>query len=420
MGDFNENITSTQLQDWSSELGLFEMTLASIQTNQGTHCLNQQECQIDGIFSDLPLAAAGMTNFGMFEHCTLWMTLLLTTAFGFHYQPPRPLPIRRLYLHKVNAVDWYHASLSDSILQTDLLCWVLRVTMQTPTALASAVLNCLDVICQDIMLQAEKDCSKLSKGEIPYSPTLGLLGKRIYVAKLILQKLSRPSHISLRCIDCLCCVTQLSMGWQCMLVDEACDLVSTSKMEYQNFKKQSHVSRDTHLLSLLAKAREEHDVLRERHIWRIISTEQQRRYHKEIGWNYCQQARVIFWIQTPGPGPDQWVNHVEENDIVRECIQVNKKKYSKVYNTMLMKEDWRDRIGADGDGLMADDILNGTVSEELLSQLPSGAAQFLRELQAPPNMTIVWEKVDAERNKRNWSHVKEGISSGPSGLHVGL
>ena len=111
---------------------------------------------------------------------------------------------------------------------------------------------------------------------------------------------------------------------------------------------------------------------------------------------------------------------MEENDIVRECIQVNKKKYSEVYNTMLMKEDWRDRIGVDGDGLMADDILNGTVLEELLSQLPSGTAQFLCKLQAPPNMTIVWEKVDAERNKRNWSHVKEGISSGPSGLHVGL
>ena len=115
MGDFNENISSNAIQEWSGMLGLQEATSASIGKNKGTHCSNQHDCQINGIFSDLPLSSAGITDFGIFNHRTLWMNLSLTTAFGFHYQSPHPLPTQQLYLHKVQAVDWYHASLSDAI-----------------------------------------------------------------------------------------------------------------------------------------------------------------------------------------------------------------------------------------------------------------------------------------------------------------
>ena len=95
------------------------------------------------------------------------------------------------------------------------------------------------------------------------------------------------------------------------------------------------------------------------------------------------------------------MDHVEETDIVQECIQVNKQKYLEVYDTTLMKTEWQNRIGVDGDRPLANDILNGTVSDNLLAQLPTGAAQFLRKLQAPPDMTIVFEKVDAECNKKD-------------------
>ena len=118
----------------------------------------------------------------------------------------------------------------------------------------------------NIMLLAEKDCSKVSKGAIPYSPTLGLLGKWIYVAKLILRKLSGPSHISPRRIDWLCHVIHFPCGWRQLSMDEARNLVAKSQTEYQNFKKQSHISRDMHLASLLVKAQEENDIHRERHI----------------------------------------------------------------------------------------------------------------------------------------------------------
>lgn len=196
MGDFNEDIQSTAMQDWSAGLGLHETTLLSIGSPRGTHRANRSNCQINSLFSDVVSSTAGLTNFGLFDHRTLWMTLSLTTAFGFQYVPPRPRVSRCLRFSKPTSVEKYHVALSEAIGQTDLYRKVQRVTMQTPLHVATSMLNHLDSVRCQIMLEAEKKCAHVSKGKVPYSPMVGLLRKKIYVTKLIRKKLSGPSHIS--------------------------------------------------------------------------------------------------------------------------------------------------------------------------------------------------------------------------------
>lgn len=235
-----------------------------------------------------------MTDFGHFNHWTLWSTLSLTAAFGFHYQDLRPSTPCWLHLHKPLTVDKYHAALGNFLLCTNLLQHVKQIMMHTPRQVAINALNWLDWICMKIMLQAKQDCSKLSKGEVPYSLMLGLLGKKVYVTKLILKKLSGPTHISLRCIDHLCKSVHHPCTWRQLLVADTHQAVQQACQEYQHFKGQGRVSWDTHLLSLLAKAQFEKDILRERHICCIISTERQQQYHCKIGWNYQQTQDGIF------------------------------------------------------------------------------------------------------------------------------
>lgn len=83
------------------------------------------------------------------------------------------------------------------------------------------------------------------------------------------------------------------------------------------------------------------------------------------------------------------MDHVTEDAIVAECIRSNRQKYQEVYDTTLMQGPWKELIGVNGDGPLAQDILDGMVDLQLLETLPSGAAAFLRELCPPPDMEVV-------------------------------
>ena len=111
---------------------------------------------------------------------------------------------------------------------------------------------------------------------------------------------------------------------------------------------------------------------------------------------------------------------LEEDDIVAICMESNRDKYTQAFETELMKDEWRQKLGEYLETEFTGKILEGRVSEEEMGNITEGAKMLIRELAAPKDMKPIYENITPEANAKVWRRMDKMTSLLPSGLHIGL
>ena len=419
MGDFNEEVADLDWHQWFDGRNIRERIFESVGENIGTHIRNESAKQIDGIASDFELESAGLTDFGPWDHRTLWGYVSLSGTFGYSYKPPRPRQVRRLRFNKPLSVENYHAVLTKQLKATNLLNQVMTVTYATPIEEATEVLNRCDKIRSDIMRAAEKQCRHISRGEVPFSPAIAFLGKRIHALKLMIRFKSQPNHISPRRLDRMAKASLIDKNWREWTLADTQRELNESENHYKAVKGSGVELRNTHLQGLYEAAKRKGNEKKAAEIKDIIRREQVKRFHAEIGWNYRPKCEGMFKVKKKDRN-GLWQEFYEEEKIVEICADSNKDKYTQAFGTALMTPEWQRRLGRAGETEFAQRILKGEVRDDELRDIPEGARLLLHELQAPSDMTPVVDRITPQVNTQDWRSVDEMTSSSPSGLHIGL
>ena len=105
---------------------------------------------------------SGLTDYGPWDHHTLWGIFSLQGMFGYPYVALRPQCIRQLRFNKLVTIDKYHAKLTWQLQAHNLFNQMMKINFDIPYDEATRELNRLDKIRCQIMLLAEKKCRHIS------------------------------------------------------------------------------------------------------------------------------------------------------------------------------------------------------------------------------------------------------------------
>ena len=196
MADFNEDVQSNQMKNWSRDLGLRELIIDKLQVSPPT--TNKGSNTIDGIFSSPTINAvkAGYCEFGLFrsDHRALWIDVKESNFLGF--KPPDVVPVaaRRLQCGIPSVKKKWKQLYTQKLRENNLFNKQFQLEAEihhNGGLMTENLANRCESIMEtrfQCMAYAEKNCRKLKMGRLPFSPETSKAQTTIELIQAVITK----------------------------------------------------------------------------------------------------------------------------------------------------------------------------------------------------------------------------------------
>ena len=430
MMDANTNssiTTDTELNEFLLSTNLIEAITSTHEQQHGLQATHHNgRYPIDGIFvsNTLHPIRCGYLPFGDFpsDHRALWIDIYVNNCFGFNMPNSSKPAARRLKSSDPKIRNKWNRLYSEFLTQHKVHRRIFKLeehvmaggTMQTQEQQEySKIMNLRNQGIQ----YADKNCRKLTMGNVPFSPAIIATCEQLQMWKGIrtrktgrkfsLKKIRRLEHKH---------KVQDAMSYSIQEVDNK--IVETMR-KYKEQKKVAQALRTSFLQGLADAMAEEKNTEMEKILKQLATHERQR-----------TSARRIKAILGKLHGGSITKVDIEKEDgsieeittkegIEEACMQENEYKYRQTQQSPFMQEPLLSDIGYLGTTDACNDILAGSYN------IPEGVSTYTRELihhmrrlplqHAPPQAEI-----PTATFKSGWKKMKEATSAASTnGLHMG-
>ena len=267
------------------------------------------------------------------------------------------------------------------------------------------------------MIKAESKCRRLRTGAHPWSPTLDVARKTMFLWDLIVKQ-GRGLSVLVKKI--------LKLSKQLGISDTRCSLTQAmnrlieSKSSYRKIKKKSKSLRATYLESLAEALAEAKNTKKTSQIRDLINREKLRETYRKIkiargGANSNQNfSSVTVRNQLTG----EQVIYTKKSQIEEQIIKSNRNKFMQTKGQCpLMKGTFREALGTRADTSDAEKVITGEYVPP--SRCRKSVKDFLSACKKPEGFkSSIDHHLSLEQYRKKWAIAKERTSAGLA--HFGM
>ena len=197
MGDFNQDVRSSEIQEWKERLGLEDKLLDRVEgEGRKLNTYSGGNVPIDTIMctQGIEVLKAGYLPFGegVGDHRPIYIDITVASSLGVNLPNPITMKARRLKTNDPRITNRYNKILKSYFTKVNLPQRVRalqdRITQPLNDETAQEYEK-LDKIRIEAMQYAEKNCRKLPMGGIPWTPELSKIRHTIEVWQLVKKRL---------------------------------------------------------------------------------------------------------------------------------------------------------------------------------------------------------------------------------------
>ena len=416
-GDWNEDITSNNIQDWMRVFGLHECILdrhgydPPPTYQRGTRA-------IDGIFcsSSCDSTRSGYLPFNFIpgDHRCIWADFTHSSLIGYNMNDIPPFARRRLKLSDPRTVKKYLNYLHHFLHKHKVYSLIneLRNKAENPLTMKQEhVYEKIDKLRVEGMLWAERKCRKIRVGHKQWSPKLQ---KSMDTVKLwsITYKSRLGLNISKRTI--LRLSNKLDIPTAQVTTRQARRELRKAKAEYSSISKE-HATLRTSFLEDLARARAREGNTKASSELRSLKNREAQRYtarriKKALGKSKGAGTTKIIVSTSEG---DKEVT--DPNEMVTHIIKENDAKFHQTQDwSELHLPEMVDDLGLMGEGPAVPSVLSGRYSSS--SPLSHFTDSWLKSM-VGPSLSSPIDKTSLRSYAEGWKKVRESTATGT--VHVG-
>ena len=418
-GDWNEDVTSPQIQEWLELVGLKDLILPSHDSTPPPTYQRGRDT-IDGIFGSKSINSfrSGFLGFGDIpgDHRALWVDIPNTGILGYKMKDIPRHTARRLKLEDPRVVERYNTLLHTYFKDHDLYNRVKTleksfVAESRWTPQLTQDYDEIDKIRENGMLYAEKKCRKLRMGGVAWSPVIQKARNTILFWTL-LQRKRRKCHVSMRRI--LRLKKRLGIKKEHLLSDlELSNKLDAAYKKYKKLKKRDMEERLNFQEALAQAKADKADGDAVKILRNMQQRERTKRTFSQIGASLKATSGSTTKI------------HVKTSNGIKEVTQMlqmeqyilkeNENKFHQIEDWCpLLEGQLAQDLGLFGEGSKVSEVLNGTY------RVPGGTAPVVQrwiDTLKTPDKYQKWQFATLQDYRDGWRKVKERTSSGE--LHFG-
>ena len=389
-----------------------------------TYVRNTQNKIIDGMWTSPSLVPtnAGYTEFGEWDHRTVWADFNTEELLGNRKTPELHVDARRLRIRDGDAVERYLQHYRKAAANSRLAERARELDQSIDrkmTVEQTEILEQLDQERTSMMLKAERQCRKLRTGTVPFSPEAMEKAWALAFWKLALKR-RKGGTVNSRLWQRRKRKARITTATRNLTTEDIETKVQDAKEKWDSEKASAARKRQTFLERQAERYAETHQTDKAKAVQILIKREEQKDMWKKIRGALRGGSRtgITHVVGTDSAG--HRTTYETEKDIVQCCIQENKKKYRQTNATPFMQGRLRRTVGNVALTTGAAQILEGTYNNETQPQYTKAFISALRK----PETARQWTRDDLEislsEHQQAWRKAKESTSSSPSGLHFGL
>lgn len=423
MLDANENLRTGPIHNTLQNMGLTNAIYHQHNLTTDIPTYQSGTAPIDGIYTSRTLQPiqSGMAPFGTFpsDHRLLWIDIAYQQAFGFH-MPTLVFPsARRLKCSDPRIVLKFQKKYKELLRQNNVAqrLFNLQQTISVPPTLQQTnEYENIRLQCHQFMTAADKQCRKLTMGNLQWSPDLQRERDVITLWTGVIKR-RKGVRFSRSKIIRLADRHAISYPLQRTLAEAETEL-NEAYAKYHAGKKY-HKERRTHFLESLAQARaQKSSTSAANQLKQLQSREELRLSFRQIKFALGTLSRKgvtsVKEVQEDGT----IMEYTDKIAIEEACMRENERKYTQTESTPCMTEPLLSLLGTTGDSEACNQILNGTI--QLPPEVDQYTAEFFNELkQEVLSEPLPSNTITTEEFCQFWKMKKEQISSGISGIHYG-
>ena len=421
MMDANTNTSITtdrELQEFLRTTNLMDAVTCRHQEKHGlqpTHHNGQHP--IDGIFvsNTLHPIRCGYLPFGDFpsDHRAIWIDLTFDNCFGYKMPKATRPSARRLKSSDPKIRNRWNQLYADFIKQHKIHQRIFK--LETMIAKGGTMLEkdineygkIMKIRNQGIKY-ADKNCRKLTMGNVPFSPTIIATCEILQLWKGIKTRKS-GRKFSLKKIKRLEKKHKINdaMGYSEKEVEAK---IRDTMKKYKKQKKDAQRLRTTFLQGKATAMAEENNTEVEKILKQLLDHELQRTAARRIKATLGKLTNGSVTKVDVEQDDGRVIEETTKEGIERACMEENEKKYRQTQATPCMQEPLLSELGYLGITASCDQILEGTY------QPPPGINQYTRELlQHMQRLPIQYPSKKATITtpmfKEGWKKIKENTSA---------
>ena len=426
MADLNTDVTNKEITLWRERHRLKDVYISEFPNIKIPATYHKGKNTIDTIMvsHSIKIEKAGFLAFGDIpsDHRGLWLDVTYQTAFGHNMQKLIKPQARRLKSNnpivRNNWIKLYKLFIKNNNLDEQLIQLESEIIPgEDMTENQQQRYNKILQIRHEGIRFADKRCRKLKMGGVPFSPEVKKTGQRIEFWKGVITK-KRGAKYSMTKLRRLAIKIGAEKNITCNM-ETAEDNLKKAEQEYSKAKKNAQEIRRKFMTEQINAMANETGIKIETIRKQLYEREQQRITSRNIKYTLKKiQGGGVTRVEVPrGDNKVEIVTTKEE--IERECMIENEKKYRQTSNTPCMQGQLQRDLQYDALTEAGKEILRGEYNapqgtdqytKELLSQLKTIPYQYDR----PPEAHI-----SQKTYKEGWKKMKEATSAGISGLHFG-
>ena len=426
MADMNTNTIGKEMKQWRESHQLKDVFITEFPNKKIPATYHKGTHPIDTIMVSHSVNAtrAGFMAFGELpsDHRGIWMDVTYQTAFGHNMQKIIKPQARRLKsdnpIVRKNWTRLYTTFVKSHKLDGKIFKLESEITMGKEMTIEQQE-RYDDILTKrhEGIQYADKRCRKLKMGGVPFSPDLKKAGQAIEMWRGILTK-KLGAKYSMTKIRRLAKHLDQKNIFQ-YSIEEVRNKSKEAVTKYKETKKRAQEMRRKFMTEQINVIAEESNNTRETIRKQLYEREQQRITARNVRYTLNKiQGGGITRVEVPR-GNNKIEVVTTKEDIEKECMIENEKKYCQTTNTPCMQGQLVQDLGYDALTKAGSEILEGTYqcpqntdqyTQELIQQLKMIPYQYDR----PPEAYI-----SQEMYKEGWKKIKERTSAGISGLHFG-
>jgi hypothetical protein len=391
MIDMNEDVRSKKVKEMLAKVSMREIITEDREKEaEGTH--HKGSKPIDGIFvsNTIKMRKGGYLPFGEFpsDHRGIWADFEFTNVFGFKMQDIIAPKARRLKSDDVRVRKKFQKRYKQYIKenQLDRKLYSLQQTITTPPSKDNEQKfnKIMEQRKQGLQI-ADKYCRKLKMGGVPYSGKYKRSVSRIAVWKAVITK-HKGCKFSMSKLRRLEKDAEIENSLHTN-IDRAKEELNKAYKEYWKIKKEGRKHRVEYLEGKVRDIAIEGDG-DENNIYRTLLTrEAQRILARRIKTTLRKfNGGGVTNIEVRNEDKGEWEIISRKEEVEKECMKENEKKYRQTESTPLMVNPLRQEIGFLGNTRAADKILEGTYNVNTDNK--KYTQELLNEMKAVDNMKI--------------------------------
>ena len=435
--DANEDVSSNHPGSFRQHMRSSGLSEAILSRHHGPYPATQQSNQsntpIDGIFVSpgVELLSSGYLDFHQYfqsDHRGIWIDIDLWKTLG-RSKPTKSFPVRRLNTIDGRCIKRYLRSAEEGYQEFDIPHRLSRLAEDFNVqggVLTSVQQNSFDLIHSQaymIRRKAEKNCRKVRKGGVPWSPLMQKKWDRLRLLDLLIK-----GHLGLRTssrkIRRLLKKTKLPDLWksplellQRQLEEEWKKYKALKATRAQTFRTNHITVRSTapaRASSRLSKRR-----IRISRSQRMAQKEETRRRRKAQGKGFSGGLKQIQVLASASSASESWVTCTSRKLVEEGCMRENQARYDQTrfpFPTPPMTEPLYSMFNGPSAESNSRALLRGNL--EPPSDDPV-LRSFINNCRRPEKLSELPLSVTLEDHVHFWSRMKEEKGSEPHGLHNG-